>query len=69
MVPEVIYLMKLLFTMPYANLNGAFAGEPWHTSQYSGGFTHPYTDSNIEFCLASIDPDGNHYKWYYKTKS
>jgi hypothetical protein len=42
-----------------ANLNAAFAGEPWHTSQYSGDFTHPYTDSNIEFCLASIDPDGN----------
>ena len=41
------------------NLNAAFAGEPWHTSQYSGGFTHPYTDSNIEFCLASIDPNGN----------
>ena len=42
-----------------SNLNAAFAGEPWHTSQYSGDFTHPYTDSNIEFCLASIDPDGN----------
>ena len=42
-----------------ANLNACFAGEPWHTSQYSGDFTHPYTDSNIEFCLASIDPDGN----------
>jgi hypothetical protein len=41
-----------------ANLNACFAGEPWHTTTHSG-VTHPYSDSNIEFCLASIDPDGN----------
>ena len=41
-----------------ANLNAAFAGEPWHTAQ-GAPFLHPYSDSNIEFCLASIDPDGN----------
>lgn len=41
-----------------ANLNAAFAGEPWHTAQ-GAPFVHPYSNSNIEFCLASIDPDGN----------
>lgn len=41
-----------------ANLNAAFAGEPWHTAQ-GAPFVHPYSDSDIEFCLASIDPDGN----------
>lgn len=40
------------------NLNASFAGQPWHTTTHSG-VTHPYSDSNIEFCLASIDPDGN----------
>jgi len=40
-------------------LNAAFAGTPFFESEYDGGFTHPLTDANINFCLATIDPDGN----------
>lgn len=40
-------------------LNAAFAGAPFFESEYDGGFTHPYNNANIEFCLATIDPDGN----------
>ena len=40
-------------------LNASFAGDPFFESEYSGGFTHPYNDAGINFCLATIDPDGN----------
>jgi len=40
-------------------LNSSFAGQPFFESEYDGGFTHSYTDANINFCLATIDPDGN----------
>lgn len=40
-------------------LNASFAGDPFFESEYGGGFTHSYTNAGINFCLATIDPDGN----------